>query len=139
MKATVKWVKDRVFEGTLGSGHSVTMSGASPEGEPDIGIRPMEVMLLSMGGCTAYDVVEILEKGRQPVTGCVVEVQGERAETIPKVYTRIHVTYVVSGRGLDPAKVDRAVKLSAEKYCSATLMLAKTAEITHEVKLVELD
>ncbi len=111
-KATVKWVKDRVFEGTSGSGHSVTMSGAPAEGEADAGIRPMEMMLLGMGGCTAYDVVDILEKGRQPVEGCVVEVEGERAETIPKVYTRIHTTYVVSGRGLDPAKVARAVSLS---------------------------
>ncbi len=138
MKASVEWKGGRVFEGTSGSGHAVTMSGAPPAGEADIGIRPMEMMLLSMGGCTAYDVVEILEKGRQPVAGCVVQLDGERADTIPMVYTRIHVTYVVSGRGLDPAKVERAVKLSAEKYCSATLMLAKTAEITHEVKLVEL-
>ncbi|MDH5748625.1 MAG: OsmC family protein [Rhodospirillales bacterium] len=135
--ATVKWVKGRIFEGTSGSGHTITMSGPPAEGEGDAGVRPMELLLLGMGGCTSYDVMDILEKGRQPVEGCVVEVEGERAETVPKVYTRIHLTYVVSGRGLDPAKVERAVNLSLEKYCSVTLMLAKAAEITHEIKLVD--
>ena len=137
MKARVKWVDGMMFVGESGSGHAVVMDGAPEFGGRDLGIRPMEMMLLGMGGCTAFDVVLILRKGREPVTDCVVELDAERAATDPKVFTRIHVRYRVTGRGLDPAKVDRAVKLSAEKYCSASVMLGATAEITHEVEIVD--
>ena len=137
MKARVKWVQDRTFLGESGSGHSVVMDGAPEAGGRDLGVRPMEMLLLGMGGCTAFDVVEILQKGREPVEDCVVELDGDRSEEIPKVYTRIRVRYIVTGTGLNPAKVERAVKLSAEKYCSATIMLAKTAEVTHEFEIVD--
>ncbi len=137
MKARVKWVQDRTFLGESGSGHSVVMDGAPEAGGRDLGVRPMEMLLLGMGGCTAFDVVEILQKGREPVEDCVVELDGDRSEEIPKVYTRIRVRYIVTGTGLNPAKVERAVKLSAEKYCSATIMLAKTAEVTHEIEIVD--
>lgn len=137
MKARVKWVQDRTFLGESGSGHSVVMDGDPAGGGRDLGIRPMEALLLGMGGCTAYDVVEILQKSRQEVEDCVIELDGERAEEIPKVFTKIVVRYIVSGRNLDPKKVERAVNLSAETYCSATIMLGKTAEITHEIEIID--
>jgi putative redox protein len=137
MEARVKWVQDRTFLGESGSGHSVVMDGAPEAGGRDLGVRPMEMLLLGMGGCTAFDVVDILAKGREPVEDCVVLIDGERAEEIPKVFTRIKVRYVVTGTGLNPAKVERAVKLSAEKYCSATIMLEKTATVTHEIEIVD--
>lgn len=137
MKARVKWVQDRTFLGESGSGHSVVMDGAPEAGGRDLGVRPMEMLLLGMGGCTAFDVVEILQKGREPIEDCVVELDGDRSEEIPKVYTRIRVRYIVTGNGLNPTKVERAVKLSAEKYCSATIMLAKTADVTHEIEIVD--
>jgi putative redox protein len=137
MKARVKWVQDRTFLGESGSGHSMVMDGDPAGGGRDLGIRPMEALLLGMGGCTAYDVVEILEKSREAVEDCVIELDAERAEDIPKVFTKIVVRYIVSGRNLDPGKVERAVKLSAETYCSATIMLGKTAEVTHEIEIVD--
>jgi putative redox protein len=137
MKGRVKWVQDRTFLGESGSGHSAVMDGAPEAGGRNLGIRPMEMVLLGMGGCTAFDVIDILLKGREPVEDCEVLLDADRAPEIPKVFTKIHVRYVVTGRGLNPAKVERAVKLSAEKYCSATLMLAKTAEITHEIEIVD--
>ena len=137
MKARVKWVQDRTFLGESGSGHSMVMDGDAAGGGRDLGIRPMESLLLGMGGCTAYDVVEILEKSRQDVEDCVVELEAERAEEIPKVFTKIVARYIVTGRNLDPKKVERAVLLSAETYCSATIMLGKTAEITHEIEIVD--
>ena len=137
MKARVKWVQDRTFLGESGSGHSVVMDGDPAGGGRDLGIRPMEALLLGMGGCTAYDVVEILQKGRQDVEDCVIELDGERADEIPKVFTKIVVRYIVTGRNLDPKKVERAVSLSAETYCSATIMLGKTAEVTHEIEIVD--
>jgi putative redox protein len=137
MKARVKWVQDRTFLGESGSGHSMVMDGDPAGGGRDLGIRPMEALLLGMGGCTAYDVVDILEKSRQAVEDCAIEIEADRAEEIPKVFTKIVVRYIVTGRNLDPKKVERAVNLSAETYCSATIMLGKTAEITHEIEIVD--
>jgi len=138
-KARVKWIEGRRFLGESGSGHAVVMEGAPGEGEIAIGIRPMEMLLLGMGGCTAYDVVAILEKAREKVTGVVVELEGERADEVPKVYRRIHARYIVTGHGVKESVVERAVALSAEKYCSATIMLGATAEITHDYEIVEAD
>ena len=138
MKATVKWAGKVGFEGISESGHSVMMDGSPEFGGQNRGPRPMELLLLGMGGCTAFDVVLILRKGRQEVTDCGAHIDAERAPTDPKVFTRIHVHFVVSGRKLDPKRVEQALKLSAEKYCSASIMLAKTAEITHDFEIVEV-
>lgn len=137
MQARVKWVENVCFVGESGSGHALVMDGAPEAGGRNLGMRPMELLLIGMGGCTSFDVVTILRKARQPVTDCVVEITAERAEDIPKVFTKIHVHFVVTGRGLAPAQVERAIKLSAEKYCSASLMLGKVAEITHDFEIVE--
>ncbi len=139
MQARVKWVDGARFLGESGSGHCVVMDGPPEAGGRNLGVRPMEMLLLGMGGCTAFDVVHILRKARQPVTGCEVALSAERAESEPRVFTRIHVHFVVSGRGLDPDRVRRAVQLSAEKYCSASIMLGKTAEITHDFEIREAD
>lgn len=139
MKARVKWVEQATFLGEAGSGHAVVMDGPPEEGGRNVGVRPMEMLLLGMGGCTAFDVVHILKKARQPVSDCAVELEAERAATPPKVFTRIHVHFVVSGRGLAEAQVRRAVELSAEKYCSASIMLGKSAEITHDFEVCEAD
>jgi putative redox protein len=136
MKARVKWVDGMMFVGESGSGHAVVMDGAPDSGGRDLGIRPMEMLLLGLGGCTAFDVVLILKRGREPVTDCVVEIEAERAERDPKVFTRIHLVYTLTGRGLSPAKVERAIKLSNEKYCSASIMLGAVAEMTHEFSVV---
>jgi len=138
-KARVKWIEGTRFLGESQSGHAVVMQGLPEEGEPSVGVRPMEMLLLGMGGCTAIDVVMILQKARENVTDVVVELSGERADTVPKVYERIHVHYVVTGRGLKESAVERAIRLSAEKYCSATIMLAATAEVTHDFEIVEAD
>ncbi len=137
MKARIKWVQDRTFLGESGSGHSVVMDGDPEAGGRNLGIRPTEMLLLGLGGCTAFDVVDILQKSRQPIEDCVVEVTGERADSVPKVFTRIEINYLVSGRGLDRAKVERAVNLSAEKYCSISAMISKTAEINHYIEIVD--
>lgn len=137
MKARVKWIEGVAFLGEAGSGHGVVLDGAPEAGGRNLGLRPMEMVLTGLGGCSAFDVVQILRKGRQAVTGCTVELAAERAETVPKVFTRIHLRYTVTGRGLDPSRVARAVRLSAETYCSATAMLGKTAEITHDFEVVE--
>jgi putative redox protein len=137
MKARIKWVEERTFLGESGSGHSVVMDGAPDQGGRDLGVRPMEMLLLGMGGCTAFDVVHILEKSRQAVEDCVVDVSAERAEDDPKVFTQIDMRYRVTGQGLSREKVERAVHLSAEKYCSASIMFAKSAEITHTIEIVE--
>ena len=139
LKAQVSWVGDRTFLGRSGSSHSVIMDVDADSGGHDAGVRPMEMMLLGMGGCTAYDVVHILQKGREPVECCIVELEAERADEEPRVFTRIQVKYVISGRGLDAKKVERAVELSADKYCSATIMLEKTAKITHKIEIVDLE
>ena len=137
MKTRIKWAQDRTFLGESGSGHSVVMDGAPESGGRNLGIRPTEMVLLGLGGCTAFDVVEILEKSRQPIDDCVVEVTGERADALPKVFTRIEINYLVSGRGLSRAKVERAVNLSADKYCSISLMLSKTARIDRKIEIVD--
>lgn len=127
------------FVGESGSGHAVVMDGAPEHGGRDMGVRPMEMLLLGLGGCTAFDVVSILKKSRQAVTDCEVVIDSDRAEEIPKVFTRIHVHFIISGKGLDPGKVEKAVNLSADKYCSASEMLGKTAEITHDFEIVAFD
>jgi putative redox protein len=126
------------FVGESGSGHAVVMDGAPEYGGRDLGIRPMEMLLLGLGGCTAFDVVSILKKSRQAIVDCEVMVDSDRAEEVPKVFTRIHIHFIVSGNNLDPAKVENAVSLSADKYCSASKMLEKAAEITHDFEIVEL-
>jgi len=137
MKARVKWVEAMTFVGESGSGHSVVMDGPPESGGRDLGIRPMEMLLLGMGGCTAFDVVMILRKARQPILDCMVEIDAERADTDPKVFTQIHAHFVVTGHGLSDKQVARAVELSAEKYCSASIMLGKTATITHDYEVVD--
>jgi putative redox protein len=137
MQARIKWVQDATFLGESGSGHAVVMDGPPEHGGRNLGVRPMEMLLLGMGGCTAFDVVHILRKSRQPVSDCVAELQAERAAGEPKVFTRIHVHFIVTGKGLDEKRVARAVDLSAEKYCSASIMLGKTAEITHDYEIRE--
>ena len=140
MKARVKWVDNAMFVGETDSGHAIVMDGPPEGGGQNLGARPMEMLLLGMGGCTNYDVISMLKKSRQPVLDCVAEITAERAETVPKVFTKIHVHFVVRGReGLKEAQVKRAVGLSADKYCSASIMLGKAAEISHdyEIQIVE--
>ena len=139
MKARVKWLEQVAFAVESGSGHAVVIDGAPDAGGRNLGMRPMEMVLAGAAACTAFDVVWILKRARQPVADCVVDAEAERAPTEPKVFTRIHLNYAVAGRGLDPRQVERAVKLSKEKYCSATIMLAQTAEITYDVRVVEGD
>ncbi len=126
------------FVGESPSGHSVVMDGAPESGGRDLGIRPMEMLILGLGGCTSFDVVSILQKSRQAMVECEVEIEAERASEVPKVFTRIHLHFIVKGNQLDPKKVAKAIELSAEKYCSASRMLEKTAEITHDFEIVEL-
>jgi putative redox protein len=137
MKTRIKWVQDVMFVGESGSGHSVVMDGAPDAGGRNLGFRPMEMLLLGLGGCSAFDVMLILKRSREKVTDCVIEIDGERAETDPKVFTNIKMHYVVTGHALDRKKVERAVSLSAEKYCSASAMIVKTARIEHTIEIVE--
>ncbi len=137
MKSRVKWIEDVCFMGESGSGHAIVMDGAPDIGGRNLGPRPMEMLLMGAGGCTSVDVVMILKKSRQQVTGCEVLIDADRAEDHPKVFTRIHMHFVVRGRGLKPEMVERAIRLSAEKYCSASIMLGKTAQITHDFEIVE--
>ena len=135
MKARIKWIEGVSFVAETESGHAILVDGAPEAGGRNLGARPMELVLAGTAACTAVDVVWILKKARQPVADCVVEAEAERAPVDPKVFTRIHLKYRVTGNGLDPAQVQRAVKLSKEKYCSATLMLAKSAEISFEIAI----
>jgi putative redox protein len=138
MEARIKWVENAAFVGTAGSGHGIVIDGPPDIGGRNLGVRPMELMLLSVGACSAVDVLHILRKGRQDVADVQVEVKGERAEAEPKVFTKIHLHFVVAGRGLTRERVERAVQLSAEKYCSASIMLGRAgAEITHDFELRE--
>ena len=137
MKARIKWVQDATFLGESGSGHAVVMDGPADHGGRNLGVRPMEMLLLGMGGCTAFDVVSILKKSRQPVTDCVAEIEAGRADTDPKIFTTIHVHFIVTGKDLSEKRVARAVELSAEKYCSASIMLGKTAKISHDFEIRE--
>jgi len=140
MKAKIKWVEEMTFVGESGSGHSVLMDGPPEHGGRNLGVRPMEMILLGLGGCTSFDVMHILKKARQPVVDCVVELEAARAEAEPKVFTRIHVHFIVSGQGLKENQVKRAVELSAEKYCSASIMLGRAGvEITHDYEILETE
>ena len=136
MKARIKWNEGVSFVAESGSGHAIVIDGAPDAGGRNLGPRPMELLLMGTAACTAFDVVLILRKGRQDVLGCIAEADAQRAVSDPKVFTRIHIHFVVTGRNLDQGKVARAIKLSAEKYCSASAMLAKTAEITHDFEIV---
>ena len=139
MKVRAKWAEGMSFVGESQSGHAIVIDGAPDHGGRNRGMRPMELVLLGTAACTAFDVVLILKKARQPIADCAVDAEADRAATEPKVFTRIHLKYTVAGRGLNPAQVERAVKLSKEKYCSATAMLAKTAEVTFEIAIVDDD
>jgi putative redox protein len=138
MKARVKWVEGAMMVGESGSGHSVVMDGPPDFGGRDLGVRPMEMLLLGLGGCTQFDVLHILRKSRLEVADCEVELEAERAEAEPKVFTRIHVHYKVTGKGLTEKTVERAVRLSAEKYCSASIMLGAMAEISHDFEFINV-
>lgn len=137
MKARVKWIDGVAMLGESGSGHGLVMDGPPDLGGRNLGVRPMEMLLIGMGGCTQFDVLLILRKARQDVTDCVVELEAERAETDPKVFTRIHAHFIITGRDLDPRRVEKAIQLSAEKYCSASIMLGATATITHDFEVRE--
>lgn len=140
MRATVKWVDGAMFVGESGSGHSVVMDGPPDHGGRNMGVRPMEMLLLGMGGCASFDVMSILQKARQDVRGCVAELEAQRADAVPAVFTAIHLRFVVTGRGLKEAQVKRAVSLSAEKYCSASIMMEKAGvEVTHSYEIVEVE
>lgn len=137
MQTTIQWVGNARFEAKSGSGHTVLMDGPPDAGGENAGPRPMEMVLMGTAGCTAFDVVHILRKSRQAVAGCEVQVEAERADTEPKVFTRIHFHFVIRGTGIKKEQVERAITLSAEKYCSASIMLGKTAAITHDYELIE--
>lgn len=136
MKVNIKWIDGVSFVGESETGHAVVLDGAPENGGRNIGMRPMEMLLVGMGACTSFDVVTILKKARQPIVNCVAEIDAARADEVPKVFTKIHVHFVISGTGLNPLQVERAVKLSAEKYCSASIMLGKVCEITHDFEIV---
>ena len=138
MKSRVKWIEHRTFLGESESGHSMIMDGDPANGGRNLAIRPMETLLIGMGGCSAYDVINILEKAREKIVGCEVELNAERENTDPKVFKHINVNYIVTGHNLNASKVENAVNLSAEKYCSASIMLGKTAKISHEINIINL-
>lgn len=137
MKSKLTWTGDRTFLGQTESGHSIAIGTAHGDA-PKPGPSAMELILLGAGSCSAWDVVNILEKGREPVEDVTVALEGDRAEESPKVFTRIHLHFIVKGKGVNPAKVERAIQLSVEKYCSATAMLEKTASVTHDFEVVDL-
>ena len=140
MQGRVKWVENAMFLAQSGSGHAIVMDGPPELGGKNLGLRPMEMVLLGTGGCSVFDVVSILKKSRQPIVDCEVELSADRAETVPKVFTKINMHFIVTAKeGVKDAQVARAVKLSAEKYCSASIMLAHSVEITHsyEIKMAE--
>lgn len=138
MECTVRWHEGMSFIAQTGSGHLVPMDGAPEAGGHNWAARPMELLLAGAGGCTSFDVISILKKSRQDIRACEVKLTAERAAEDPKVFTQIHLHFVVTGRGLKPEAVERAVKLSAEKYCSASIMLGKTAEMKHSFEIIEV-
>ena len=138
MQVTVKWVDGVMFVGETGSGHAVVMDGPPDHGGRNMGIRPMEMLLLGVGGCSSFDVVQILQKGRNDIVKCVAEVTAERVDAVPSVFSKIHLHFIVTGHNLNASAVERAVKLSAEKYCSASIMLSKAVEITHNFEVIEV-
>jgi len=137
MKADIRWLEPMSFVGETGSGHAIVMDGAEEFGGRDLGPRPMEMLLLGLGGCTSFDVVLILKKARQQITDCRAEVSAERADTDPKVFTNIHVHFVITGHKLSETRVQKAIELSSEKYCSASIMLGATANVTHDFEIRE--
>lgn len=138
MKASIRWIDDVTFLAESGSGHTVVIDGPESEGGRNIGVRPMEMMLMGMGGCTAFDVMKILKKARQPVTDCVAQIEAERADDVPSVFTDIHIHFVITGQGVKESQVKRAIDLSAEKYCSASIMLGRGGvNITHDYEIVK--
>ena len=140
MKASVLWMKDGQFIAKSDSGHTLIIDGPPDHGGKNLGARPMEMVLMGLGGCTSIDVIDILKKSRQDITDCVTQLTAERANSIPAVFTKIHIHFVVTGRNLKPRQVERAVELSATKYCSATLMLQRGGvEITHDFELVDAE
>lgn len=140
MNAKIRWVGDAMFVAESGSGHAIVIDGPPESGGRNLGIRPMELLLLGLGSCTSFDVVDILKKGREDVTDCVTQLTAERADAVPAVFTRIHVHFVVSGRRLNETKVARAIELSAQKYCSASIMLERAGvAITHDFEIVDTD
>ncbi|PPC92981.1 MAG: peroxiredoxin [Methylotenera sp.] len=139
MKVNIKWIDGVSFVGESETGHAVVLDGAPENGGRNIGMRPMEMLLIGMGACTSFDVVTILKKARQPIVNCVAEIDADRADEIPKVFTKIHVHFVITGDNLNLTQVERAVKLSAEKYCSASIMLSKACEITHDFEVVSAE
>jgi putative redox protein len=138
MQVTVKWVDGRAFLGESGSGHTVVMDGPPDHGGRNIGIRPMEMILLGVGGCSSYDVMDILQKGRHDIVDCVAEITAERVDKVPSVFSKIHLHFKVTGKNLKESVVERAVKLSAEKYCSAAIMLGKSVDITHDYEVIDV-
>ena len=137
MKARIKWVEQVSFVGETGSGHAVVMDGSPESGGRNLGPRPMEMLLLGAGGCTSFDVIAILKKSRQLVSDCYVEIEAERADSDPKVFTKIHMHFVVKGKDIKPEVVARTIKLSAEKFCSASIMLGATASMSHDFEIVQ--
>ena len=135
MNTRVKWLDHMSFVGESGSGHSIVMDGPPEHGGRDLGVRPMEMLLLGLGGCASFDIVSMLKKSNQDLIDCEVEITAERADSEPKVFTNIHLHFIVSGNDISEKKVIRAIELSAEKYCSASIMLGKTAKITHDYEL----
>lgn len=138
MQAKVKWVDGVMFVGESGSGHAVVMDGPPDHGGRNMGVRPMEMLLLGVGGCSSFDVVHILQKGRNEIVDCVCEITAERVDSVPSVFSKIHLHFIVSGHDINASVVERAVKLSAEKYCSASIMLSKTVDITHDFEVIEV-
>ena len=137
MKAKIKWMQDVSFKGSSDSGHEVILDGPKELGGKDLGMRPMEMMLIGMGGCTSFDVVTILKRSRQQITGCIAEIEATRADEIPKVFTSIHIHFLIKGIDLQEKAVERAIELSANKYCSASIMLGKSVKITHDFVISE--
>lgn len=137
MKAEIKWVGDAMFLGESGSGHAIIMDGPPDHGGRNMGVRPMEMLLLGVGGCSSFDVVDILKKSRQKVTGCHAQIEAERADAVPAVFTKLHIHFVVTGKDLKDKQVERAISLSAEKYCSASIMLGRAGvAVTHSFEIV---
>ena len=136
MKTRIKWIEDVCLLAESGSGHGVIIDGAPEIGGKNLGVRPMEMLLMGLGGCTSMDVLSILKKQRQQITDCQIEIEAERTDDIPKVFTKIHLHFIVKGHNLKQSAVERAISLSAEKYCSASAMLEKAAEITHDFEII---
>ena len=139
MEARIKWVDGVMFVGESGSGHAIIMDGPPENGGRNMGVRPMEMLLLGLGGCSSFDVVHILQKGRHDIIDCETKISAQRVDSVPKVFSKIHLHFILTGRNLKESAVKRAVQLSAEKYCSASIMLEKAVEITHDYEVKESD